>query len=56
LEAAVDHLEVLNGGRAPEVEEVLAGAAVPRAVPLPASEMSESVLDGDSFPKALASV
>jgi hypothetical protein len=55
-EVAVDDLEVLNGGCAPEVEEVLAGTAVSGATTLPAAEMGETVLDGDSLSKPLASL
>ena len=40
-------MEVVDGGAAAEIEEVLAGAAIAGAAPLPAPNVSEGVLDGD---------
>src|SRR6187401_2729062 len=44
-----EDVEVVDDGAASEVEEVLAGAAIAGAAPLPATDVSEGVLDGDPF-------
>jgi hypothetical protein len=46
---SLDRLEVLDGAGAAQVEEVLADAAVASAASLPAADVRESVLDGDSL-------
>jgi hypothetical protein len=39
----------MDDGAAPEVEEVLAGAAIASAASLPPADVGEGVLDGDAF-------
>jgi len=50
--AAVNDLQVQHGRSPPDVEEVLARAAVACVSPLPAAEMSQSLFNGDSFAQA----
>jgi len=42
-------VEILHDGRATEVDEVLAAAAVAGAAALPVTDVGEGVLDGDAF-------
>jgi hypothetical protein len=48
-------LEVLNGSRTAQVEEVLARAPVSRVGSFASSDVSEGVLDGGSFAQRFAS-
>jgi hypothetical protein len=49
LRQASDDEEVVDDRAASEVEEALAGAAIAGAAPLPATDVSEGVLDGHSL-------
>jgi Glycosyl transferases group 1 len=50
--AAVEDVQVQHGRCSPDVEEVLASAAVACASPLPASQMSQTMFNGNSFAQA----
>ena len=46
---AGDDVEVVDDGDPPQVEEVLAGAAVAGAASLPVADVGQGVLDLDTF-------
>ncbi len=50
----MDSFEVLDRGRAAQIEEIFADAAISCSWPFSGSDMREAVFDGSAVPKALA--